>query len=219
MKINKSMKEILPLLFAATCLSANAATVIIPTSPTGGTPYNANTLPSYAVTDGFAYDPDNPTSTSPDQSDGGGGTSSAFLSANNDAQNYWSATVAVPSGETLGYMDYWGRIVAGADHSVDSRHQDLVITLTDGSSNTWVSAAWSGVSGGASGSYGRMDFSTASGTGTVDLTDIVNIRVDHSSGNTDYLHVAELRLASVPEPSSAALLGLSGLALILRRRK
>ena len=43
--------------------------------------------------------------------------------------------------------------------------------------------------------------------------------VNHSSGSDNIVGFSEIRFTSVPEPSSAALLGLGGLALILRRRK
>ncbi|MCP5538022.1 MAG: PEP-CTERM sorting domain-containing protein [Akkermansiaceae bacterium] len=48
--------------------------------------------------------------------------------------------------------------------------------------------------------------------------DVVN-NISHSPGGASNDHQGVLTLTLVPEPSSAALLGLGGLALILRRRK
>lgn len=70
-------------------------------------------------------------------------------------------------------------------------------------------------------------------TGTVSASGLDSIHTFDNGGsgyadvayitisNNDYLHITEFQAntAAVPEPSSAALLGLGGLALILRRRK
>jgi len=64
-------------------------------------------------------------------------------------------------------------------------------------------------------------------TQTTDLSSItgaqsVEIRIalgDNSSSNSKASFIQGIQLTTVPEPSSAALLGLGGLALILRRRK
>ena len=53
-------------------------------------------------------------------------------------------------------------------------------------------------------------------------TDNIHIRFTNTSGNAsnnDFVVINGFEVEAVPEPSSAALLGLGGLALILRRRK
>lgn len=56
-------------------------------------------------------------------------------------------------------------------------------------------------------------------TGTVDTASPVVILVLSNDGGQTRIDNVRLDLVQVPEPSSAALLGLGGLALILRRRK
>ncbi|MFC4993396.1 PEP-CTERM sorting domain-containing protein [Rubritalea tangerina] len=57
----------------------------------------------------------------------------------------------------------------------------------------------------------------ASGNGATD--DNIGWQSGSSSGDNREAYYREVSLVSVPEPTSSALLGLSGLALILRRRK
>ena len=67
----------------------------------------------------------------------------------------------------------------------------------------------------------------STGVQTLDFasqTSVTNIRIDNittfdTGGNIDYIGISEIRFSAVPEPSTTALLGLCGLALILRRRK
>lgn len=212
------------LLFAAAVLlpssHAHAAVNIPLSNPLGGNSWSASEAvsPGALLSDGFAYNPDSPTAVSPNQQWFTDATrSTVFLATNNDAQNYWTASVVIPAGTTLAYLDVWGRSdYAGAEQS---RHQDLVITLSDGV-NSWSGAAWSGVSIATAtpSSYGRFDFTGAGVTNNL-LQTATSIRIDHSPGSSDFLLLAEVRAAGlVPEPSGALLVALGAALLTVRRR-
>lgn len=201
---------------AAVSTASLQAIVLAPLSgATGGAPYSPTyqESPGFVLNDPFAYDPNAPAgSVNPVQTDFP--YHDQFLTQNSDAENYWMAAVAIPSGQALVFLDVWGRNdYAGAEQS---RHQDLIITLSDGV-NSWSSLEWDGVTPSPT-SFGRFDFTTAGVTHNL-LENATSIRIDHVALNNDYLMLAEVRAGAVPEPSSTALLGLGCLALMLRRRK
>jgi hypothetical protein len=202
-----------PAAHAAVSFPLSNVSAGLPWAGTGG----EASVSTAVISDPFAYNPDDPTSVSPEQRwfvDAS--RSTVFLTQGNDAQNYWSATVSLPTGGSLQFLDVWGRTdYAGAEQS---RHQDLVITLSDGVT-TWSSTSWSGVSAAPS-SYGRFDFTTAGVTGSL-LTTATTITIGHSDGSSDYLLLAEVRAGgTVPETGALAVFPLvAGGLLSLRKRR
>ena len=67
-------------------------------------------------------------------------------------------------------------------------------------------------------SFGDQVTFTALSAGTTFGFEI-NLTGISGGGSSDFVRVSDVTFDAVPEPSSAALLGLAGLALILRRRK
>lgn len=207
-------------IFALAASSLNAAVVVSLTTPTGGTPYSTPGYQSFAgnvLNDPFAYNPNALAgSVVPDQSDPDQSFNAMFLTTNNDAQNFWTASLAMAGGDTLSFLDVWGRDdYAGSEQS---RHQSLTITLSNGV-NSWTSAAWSGVSArtASPSSFGRFDFGSAGVTNGL-LASATSIRIDHVAGNNDYMLLAEVRAVAVPEPGMT-ILGGFGLFGLLRRRR
>lgn len=84
----------------------------------------------------------------------------------------------------------------------------LVATLTSDGTDTFVSVSANGA---------------AAGTGTISGTqfsfDSMSLNGYHQSTTTNGVDSIDLDVTTIPEPSSTALLGLGGLAFILRRRK
>jgi hypothetical protein len=227
MKINKSMKAILQLAaFAVVTTSANAAVMLTLSNAGGGATWDASShhLPEALLNDAFAYNADSPTSTSPNHAYVYQGTHN-YLTKNEDAENYWFAQVTT-GGNSLDSLDIWGNDFATHEATI-SRAQDLVIsfyTTTDATGPTIATSApfdgvsWNGDN--ANPTHGRFDVTSLISDAATRAT-IQSLRIDHSSGNTDYLELYEVRAAgsAVPEPTTTALLGLGGLALIFRRRK
>jgi len=56
-------------------------------------------------------------------------------------------------------------------------------------------------------------------TTTAFSNDVITFHTDRNLGGGNRASVSGFKIETVPEPSSAALLGLGGIALILRRRK
>jgi len=144
-----------------------------------------------------------------------------FLTQQSDAQNYWHADISIPSGKELRYLDVWGR----DDYPNGlGRYRDLVITLYDDTGGSvsvlFTSSSWDGVSTTSDNpaSFGRFDF-VAAGAMTAALTGAKSVRIDHSPSSGEFLELAEVRAAAIPEPSSAVLFGLAGLAMLMIRRR
>lgn len=89
---------------------------------------------------------------------------------------------------------------------------DGTATLTSGPSNT---AAGTVVPSGGT-SLGMFNYTVDF---TTDAADTLTLKVTKSGGTSNIYAFGGYTLASVPEPSSAALVGLAGLALLRRRRR
>ncbi len=167
--------------------------------------------------DPFVYNELDPTSTSPDR-DLAPITSGYHGTGGGDVVLRYTltgGTHTVAVGQTI-VMDLWGR-----DSSVfnETRDDDFDVRLYNDSGyvTTVASVLSQGIAPEASNSEHHQRVSFTGFTGDFDR---VEITARNSSGEgANNFALLETRLASVPEPSSAALLGLGGLALILRRRK
>ncbi|BDS08568.1 hypothetical protein NT6N_36080 [Oceaniferula spumae] len=78
-----------------------------------------------------------------------------------------------------------------------------------------------GITGSIDDSYDDQRTTVAFNSGSLGAGDAVFMQIAFTNVNNDggFVGIDEITIDSVPEPSSAALLGLGGLALILRRRK
>lgn len=91
-------------------------------------------------------------------------------------------------------------------------------SLTAGDNAVSDSDTYGNIANVAGGSINPLSVSGATSTGGV-LTITFDDPTDAEWYGVNALHVTAVSAAAVPEPSSTALLGLGGLALILRRRK
>jgi hypothetical protein len=200
MKTNRQTKTILPLAAAmaafAMTTSANADVVVPLSNAFGGTVWFGS--PDGPLTDGFSYNPDNPTSTSPNQL-WGGSWAQLFHSQNGDANNYWGAQVTTGGTISLDHLDIWATSAA----TVEARSRDLVFsfyTSTDATTGLLgTSSSWSGVSDTPE-AYGRFDVSTVIADAATRAT-IQSIRIDHTAGSTLYLALLEVRAAGAAVPT------------------
>ncbi|QQL45586.1 PEP-CTERM sorting domain-containing protein [Sulfuriroseicoccus oceanibius] len=121
-----------------------------------------------------------------------------------------SAAVALVAGESLTFAIDWLTAGSGAEHT-------LTMDLWDGSNS--IALGVLSTTGGPT-SYTQFDSAASVGvSGNYQL----RMTLTGGAGQGRDIHVDRVYLEStaqaVPEPSSTALLGLGGLALILRRRK
>ncbi|MGJ8658192.1 MAG: PEP-CTERM sorting domain-containing protein [Akkermansiaceae bacterium] len=132
-----------------------------------------------------------------------------------DGTIYIDGILANQNNDASGNPDRLTLTFAGLD---DSLTYDLIGGLaragTQGNIGNWTSV-WSAdgqsapTNGFSSGAY--VSFAGLSSTGGSLVITVVS--------DNQYAGISQLELTAVPEPSSTALLGLGGLALILRRRK
>ncbi len=183
---------------------------------------------SAVIDDAFTYNPDadytDLSGSGPTQPTTGFGAGS-YISINNDGVNFWTADVTLDSGETLDFLDIWGRTAyAGVE---ESRHQNLAIIFFDGAGATGsvlgTSPAYSGVSAHneaqqQGSAYGRFDVSTV--LTATQRGQVASFTIDQTVA-TEYLLLAEVRAGSavIPEPSSITLLVFGLLGLVVRRRR
>ena len=127
-----------------------------------------------------------------------GGAGSADLNTLLDSNMWGGGTAVVIS---------LGGLVDGQEYILQAfigDHRDGARTPTAGGTNT--------ITGGGG------DMMSFIGTFTADASGEVNFTAQNTP-NDSGISISGLQLRAVPEPSSAALLGLGGLALIMRRRK
>ena len=163
--------------------------------------------PSDLLDDPFTYNPDLnyatyasvPTGFLPDTRWNGGDT--VFIASNDDASNYWGADVTLTAGQTLDFLDIWGRTdYAGAEQS---RHQSLVISFYNAPARRPAAARcsarsseYSGVTPKAAGNpigsaYGRFDVTSL--LNATERAQVQSIEISHGPTNlNDYLLFAEV---------------------------
>ena len=129
--------------------------------------------------------------------------------------------ISVPSEAWDDYI--WGPVNGGTVlfelKNLDAG--DYNVSVFMGRNNDQFGRIWAGTLGDDPGSENTGDFGFGSSTVPVTVgagDSLFYVHQEDNSGGTSGLIVNPLAVA-VPEPSSAALLGLGGLALILRRRK
>jgi hypothetical protein len=188
---------------------------------------NANT-----ITDGVRTIADTTRS-----SGGNTGVGIALTRSANEGATYTNigslAGNALNTADPLAYGDALG-IVNGSDDMIitfTGLNSFLTYDLTGGmsSSTARYSTGWT-IENQAAATYLLSDATTTAGyvsftgltaVGTTTSDGTLTITLDRAVGISDKYHmgVSQLQLTAVPEPSSAALLGLGGFALILRRKR
>lgn len=214
--------------FAASTLAASLgnvahARVSIPLSNAFGGPVwggvTGISTPSDVLDDIFTYNPDLnytnyasiPNDFVPRTAWNGGDT--LFIGANNDADNFWGADVSLSSGQTLDFLDLWGRSdYAGLEQT---RHQALVIKFYNapggaagGGTVLGTSTEYSGVTpkaaNNANGSaYGRFDVTSL--LNAAQRGQVQSFEISHGPTQlNDYLLLTEVRAGTGISTSACA---------------
>tara|TARA_B110000879_G_scaffold172437_1_gene223951 strand:+ start:3466 stop:4137 length:672 start_codon:yes stop_codon:yes gene_type:complete len=210
MKLNKPMKTILPLAaFAGLAVTANAAVIITPTGVTSTTQLGGYEIVKSINSSGLS----------------GGGTSGDILSETNDnGGTQWLSGTAVAS-EVVTFD-------LGGTFNVDGVHLWNWV-FTNNTSTKWgvdemdISFSSDGVNFGNTATVSfdpdiALNGPSSAQTRTFSIqSGVTHIQLDSiKSFDMSRVGFGEIRFSeAVPEPSTTALLGLGGLALILRRRK
>lgn len=201
-------------LFAVAPTSAEAATAVTLVNPGGGAPWpGAATVssPADVLNDPFTYNPNInfanlaviPAGYLPNTAWNGADT--LFIANNNNADNFWRTDVTLGSGQTLDFIDIWGRSdYAGAEQS---RHQALTISFYNapggsvgGGALLATSPEYSGVTAkapnNANGSaYGR--FNVAGLLNAPQRAQVQSFEITHGPSNlNDFLLLTEIRAGS-----------------------
>lgn len=207
MKNKSALRSFLAITAALAAMTgaASAAVLINDTTNNGGfdsTTINANVT---SITGGWTsnngvwiHSPGGTLLTSaPFGTDGVGAGSRAVQIHNDAGTDFRSAAFTLTAGELINF-------------SVDFNNTGTVtVNLFDGTN----SISLGSLTGGHATNFAQFDNNTAS----VAVTGSYQLRFQNVGG-TD-VGIDRVFLQNIPEPSSAALLGLGGLALILRRRK
>ena len=198
---------------AATVLGLTADTVNSSAAAFGGTVAGV-------VSDTFLYDPATPTTPSPNRVFAAGVGYHADLGEGVDALLSYTLSGGAhttTAGEATVVVDLYGR---SNEACCNGRDDNIDVQLFNGDYVTAV-ATVSGLSIDNAGT-GHVR-ATFGGLAVGTQFDRIRIVGHDSDGGAfpanNYFTLMEARLATVPEPSSTALLGLGGLALIMRRRK
>lgn len=226
-RTNKMKKIILPIAVLSSMVGfANAATTLTgltatasndtttgdgaPAAPGPGEQYGGGGLASL-TNDGFAYDIDNPASVLPANTNVIDFFHGDHTSGQTVTIDFTVTSTAVSIGDIL-FVDLYGRNIGAP---ANARDNGIIVEFFDGVTSLGVTPATD------------VDASTLHGRAQLTLTTAGNVTGFRISGPdsgleaANYFSPVELRagIEAVPEPSSAALLGLGGLALIMRRRK
>ena len=141
-----------------------------------------------------------------------------------DSPELRTTVTGLAAGTYNAYAYYW---VAGDGNPTGNNEWDIAAGLATGATTEY---AWNGGTN-VDGLAGHFDaavlttegnrrlFQIDLGSVVVDGTGSLEIFINDNPGNDDRTWYDGVGYAAVPEPSSAALIGLGGLALILRRRK
>ena len=216
------MKTTLPLAALAglaLTASATAAVIITPTSATSTTTIGGSRTIDYTI-DGSDLTAAGDPGTIVDDTH----------AVNDDSAGYWlSGADAVSGSEVLTFdlggtfdvtdIHHWRYTRAGGAPTRSLKTFDIYVSTNGGSSYSL------GVAAATLGDFAlppytalpavTKTFATQSGVTHIELRNLVN------HGDASFYGLSEIRFGGevVPEPTTTALLGLGGLALILRRRK
>jgi len=215
----KSKITITTAIMALGVVAANAATLITPTSVTASAVtteffpasnlINSSGLPSAPTIGDYATMSQTGTS---DVSrawvtnDPGAGGGDYFL----DGPGNPVMTFDLGSALDLTDFVYWGYNNGGTGNEAS----DFTLTFSTDNVSFGSSVAFD-----QSGSPMGLGAPATLSLGSTINAQYVRVEMTDNQGGIDRVGLGEVRFIAVPEPSSAALLGLGGLALILRRRK
>lgn len=189
-------------------LSNAALTAVNLTAAGSSTALNASFLIGKTLDDGFAYNPNNPTSTTPALGDGNGVPGFHGDASATHFIQYTFNPITTTSGQSTQFVvDLWGRTTN------KDRDNNFTITLYNGNFATVIGSPSGTLSIPDAGStYLRTTFNLSAGT-TFD-------RFEIRATNTPFFTISETRAAfeTIPEPSIALLGGIGALALLRRRR-
>ena len=173
-----------------------------------------------ATTDTFAYNPYDATASIPDLVyDSGGGNNAYHASGNGVATLVYDLSYTTTIRDDVLVVDLWGR------DSFQNRDDDFDVTLYTGT--TAATAAGGGTSLGSvtnlaipdvTNAYVRANFFLGTGV-NVTRIEITARDSDTMPATSNDFVLQELRFAAIPEPSSALLVSVAGLGLMLRRRR
>ncbi|TNJ45860.1 T9SS type A sorting domain-containing protein [Tamlana fucoidanivorans] len=195
----KLLKAILFVFAFAMFQTSFAQLVNVPLSnATAGLPHYTNgtrDVPSYNIDDTFAYDPSSPTTPYPNCN--ASNTDNYYLTQNVADQNWWACEVAIPSGKSLKYLDFYGRDGKYTNSGQLNRWRNLTITLSDGV-NTEVKT-WAGIADATAAdddpkNYAQMDFAAQEFSSAM-LQNATSIRLDLNS-TAMHLEFMEMRLSA-----------------------
>jgi hypothetical protein len=199
---------------AATAIVSQAALVEVSLTADSSSAALSGHPIGQTLDDTFTYNANDPESTTADVA-ATGNTYPGFTGANVATTQYLQYTFTAITTTALQnefHVDVWGRDTVNTA-GVAGRDDNFTIALYNGDYVTAVlTSPLSSVDG--SPYHERISFTGITSGTTFD-------RFEISADNKPYFSLAEVRAAytAVPEPSSTALLGLGGLALILRRHK
>ncbi|MGJ8643196.1 MAG: PEP-CTERM sorting domain-containing protein [Luteolibacter sp.] len=221
MKLNKTL-----LVFSALAVGTfqlNAATVIALTaddanSSLGRTVDGAgvNVGITATLSDTFAYDPNDPIAVTPDfnyaEDTGVTPNTTNAYHANGSTPSpsmFYDLSHTMALNEVL-YFDAYGRSGNGGNRQL--RDNDYSVILYSGGGVVATVNAQGIPDSGTR--HNRTEFAGITPGTTIDRVEVIG-------NNSNQFTLMEVRMAvdTVPEPSSAALLGLAGMTLLLRRRK
>jgi len=202
--------------------ASNAATLITPTSATSSTSATDFTPVANIINNGGIVDASNspivPTMANYQSTHHQAGFNGISWVTKNYNPDYFANGGPIPTltfdlGASYDLTDfvYWGYNSGG------SGNEASVFNLTFSTDGVTYGNS---VSFDQSGSpVGQGNPATLSLGSTPITAQYVRVEITDNQGGIDRVALGEVKFVAVPEPSSAALLGLGGLALLLRRRK
>lgn len=223
--MTKSRKTTAILASLGMTVAAHAATIIPLTgdASSSSTPGFGSSIAG-TTTDGFAYDPVNPLATNPGL---GFSAGSSFHANEPDSglvtMTYDTAAHTIVLPDEVVVFDIWGRQDGANGNRWQDRDNDFDVELFDSAGGSLGIVTGLAIADGptsvqvqhARASFGAIPVGTILGQVVVTARDSSNAG---APGDINNFTVQEVRLAAIPEPSSA-LLALIGLGFGLRRRR
>ncbi|MCP5536902.1 MAG: PEP-CTERM sorting domain-containing protein [Akkermansiaceae bacterium] len=161
---------------------------------------------------------------------GGGGSNNNFTygtgrvaALKQVSGNYYQQTIGLVGEQTGVQVDFLGGYRAHSSYSTAARNISIEVSLWDATLNvelasTTIDYAYLAAGNALAAESKVLTYTSANGANDLALR-FTNVSANPSGANPNTALIDGVSITAVPEPSSAALLGLGGLALILRRRK